>query len=104
MADTEAENKVKSAVEACVTAQAMIDINSEHLDGLRTQCATSVELTQHEIRALEVSLHSPVSRFRASCGASSLYMCVGRSARLYDFPIPLGGKTKETPSCLRACH
>ncbi|EEC03294.1 kinase suppressor of Ras (KSR), putative, partial [Ixodes scapularis] len=62
MADAEAENKVKSAVEACVTAQAMIDINSEHLDGLRTQCATSVELTQNEIRALETKLIKLFSR------------------------------------------
>lgn len=62
MADAEAENKVKSAIEVCVTAQAMIDINSEHLDGLRTECATSAELTQHEIRALETKLIKLFSR------------------------------------------
>lgn len=55
MADSEVEDSVTKAIEACNTAQAMIDINAEHLDGLRTQCATSAELTQHEIRTLEVS-------------------------------------------------
>ncbi|KAL1479640.1 hypothetical protein MTO96_051698 [Rhipicephalus appendiculatus] len=62
MADAEAENKVKSAIEVCATAQAMIDINSEHLEGLRTRCETSAELTQHEIRALETKLIKLFSR------------------------------------------
>lgn len=43
------------AIEACTTAQAMIDINAKHLDGLRTECAITSELTQIEIRAYEVS-------------------------------------------------
>ena len=34
----------------------MIDISADRLEGLRTQCATSAELTQHEIRTLEVSI------------------------------------------------
>lgn len=34
--------------------QSMIDVSAERLEGLRTQCATSAELTQHEIRTLEV--------------------------------------------------
>ncbi|GFY68068.1 hypothetical protein TNIN_25632 [Trichonephila inaurata madagascariensis] len=53
MANNESEDRILKAIEACNTAQAMIDINAEHLDGLRTQCATSAELTQHEIRTLE---------------------------------------------------
>lgn len=65
MADSEVEDSVTKAIEACNTAQAMIDINAEHLDGLRTQCATSAELTQHEIRTLEVSF---------SCRSVSLYL------------------------------
>lgn len=36
--------------------QSMIDVSAERLEGLRTQCATSAELTQQEIRTLEVSL------------------------------------------------
>ena len=34
--------------------QTMIDINSQHLFGLRTECATGVELTQQQIRTMEV--------------------------------------------------
>lgn len=34
--------------------QNMIDVSAERLEGLRTQCATSAELTQQEIRTLEV--------------------------------------------------
>lgn len=36
--------------------QSMIDISAERLEGLRTQCATSAELTQQEIRTLEAKL------------------------------------------------
>lgn len=35
--------------------QSMIDVSAQRLEGLRTQCATSAELTQQEIRTLEVS-------------------------------------------------
>ncbi|KAG8179292.1 hypothetical protein JTE90_024141 [Oedothorax gibbosus] len=62
MANHEHEDSVHKAIEACNTAQAMIDINAEHLDGLRTQCATSAELTQHEIRTLESKLIKLFSR------------------------------------------
>lgn len=34
----------------------MIDINIHHLEGLRTQCELTAELTQIEIRALESKL------------------------------------------------
>ncbi|CAB0032211.1 unnamed protein product [Trichogramma brassicae] len=36
--------------------QSMIDISADRLEGLRTQCSTSVELTQQEIRTLEGKL------------------------------------------------
>lgn len=36
--------------------QSMIDISSDRLEDLRTQCETSAELTQHEIRKLETKL------------------------------------------------
>lgn len=39
--------------------QNMIDVSAERLEGLRTQCATSAELTQQEIRTLEVGVHPP---------------------------------------------
>lgn len=39
--------------------QSMIDVSAERLEGLRTQCATSAELTQQEIRTLEVRIQKP---------------------------------------------
>lgn len=36
--------------------QSMIGISADRLVGLRTQCATSAELTQQEIRTLETKL------------------------------------------------
>ncbi|CAG9856573.1 unnamed protein product [Phyllotreta striolata] len=36
--------------------QSMIDVSAQRLEGLRTQCATSAELTQQEIRTLEAKL------------------------------------------------
>lgn len=48
------EESVRKTIENCLTAQAMIDINAKHLEGLRTECAITAELTQNEIRTLEV--------------------------------------------------
>lgn len=42
--------------EILLVVQSMIDISAYRLEGLRTQCATSAELTQQEIRTLEVSI------------------------------------------------
>lgn len=53
MADEEPELEVRRALDV---VQSMIDISADRLEGLRTQCATSAELTQHEIRTLEVML------------------------------------------------
>lgn len=36
--------------------QSMIDISADRLEGLRTQCNSSAELTQQEIRTLEAKL------------------------------------------------
>lgn len=62
MAEEDGENGVKKALEQCAMVQSMIDISTEHLDGLRTQCATSAELTQQEIRTLEGKLIKLFSR------------------------------------------
>lgn len=53
MADEEPELEVRRALDV---VQSMIDISADRLEGLRTQCATSAELTQHEIRTLEVMI------------------------------------------------
>ncbi|KAK3911842.1 Kinase suppressor of Ras 2 [Frankliniella fusca] len=47
---------------ALLVVQSMIDISADRLDGLRTQCATSAELTQQEIRTLEGKLVKLYSR------------------------------------------
>ncbi|TDG47568.1 hypothetical protein AWZ03_006007 [Drosophila navojoa] len=39
-----------------IIIQDMIDLSANHLEGLRTQCATSATLTQQEIRCLESKL------------------------------------------------
>lgn len=53
-ADSEIEKKKIDAVQTIETIQSMIDVSAERLEGLRTQCSTSAELTQQEIRTLEV--------------------------------------------------
>ncbi|XP_067328109.1 kinase suppressor of Ras 1 [Anolis sagrei] len=44
------------AAQQCGQLQDLIDISLSSLQGLRTKCAASNDLTQHEIRALEVKL------------------------------------------------
>ncbi|CAL7947575.1 unnamed protein product [Xylocopa violacea] len=54
MADNEdAEQENRRALDV---VQSMIDISADRLEGLRTQCSTSAELTQQEIRTLEGKL------------------------------------------------
>lgn len=53
MADDDAEQEFRRTLDV---VQSMIDISAERLEGLRTQCATSAEITQQEIRTLEVRL------------------------------------------------
>lgn len=56
-ADNEYERKrVRDAIQTIETIQSMIDVSADRLEGLRTQCSTSAELTQHEIRTLEGKL------------------------------------------------
>lgn len=57
MADEEAEQEIRRAldvVQSVQSIQSIIDISADRLEGLRTQCATSAEITQQEIRTLEV--------------------------------------------------
>lgn len=51
MADEDAEGEIKRALDVL---QSMIDISADRLEGLRTLCEPSAELTQQEIRTLEV--------------------------------------------------
>lgn len=54
MADGEAELETRRALETLSVVQSMIDVSADRLEGLRTLCVTSAELTQQEIRTLEV--------------------------------------------------
>ncbi|XP_047676492.1 kinase suppressor of Ras 1 isoform X2 [Tachysurus fulvidraco] len=51
-----------SAIQQCQLLQNIIDITISNLQGLRTKCAASNDLTQHEIRTLEVKLAKYISK------------------------------------------
>ncbi|KAI4887425.1 hypothetical protein NFI96_005317, partial [Prochilodus magdalenae] len=53
---------VQKALQQCELVQNMIDISISSLEGLRTKCATSNDLTQKEIRTLEGKLVKYFSR------------------------------------------
>ncbi|XP_063696394.1 kinase suppressor of Ras 2 [Culicoides brevitarsis] len=53
MMDCQNETNLKRGLDV---VQRMIDISADRLEGLRTQCNSSAELTQQEIRTLEVKL------------------------------------------------
>nr|XP_049694019.1 kinase suppressor of Ras 2 isoform X2 [Helicoverpa armigera] len=62
-AENEYEKKrVREAIQTIETIQSMIDVSADRLEGLRTQCSTSAELTQQEIRTLEGKLVKHFSR------------------------------------------
>ncbi len=56
MADTSDNDSETNIRRGLDVIQSMIDISADRLEGLRTQCATSAELTQQEIRILETKL------------------------------------------------
>ncbi|XP_013170220.1 PREDICTED: kinase suppressor of Ras 2 isoform X1 [Papilio xuthus] len=72
--DAESEYEIKrarDAIQMIETIQSMIDVSADRLEGLRTQCSTSAELTQQEIRTLEGKLVKHFSRqlvFKAQFG------------------------------------
>jgi len=52
-----------NTIQTLLDINAMIDIHAKHLEGLRTQCSTSAELIQQEIRTIEVIvLHHLVTK------------------------------------------
>lgn len=52
--DEERSDAGMDALHQCELIQNLIEISISSLKGLRTKCAASNDLTQHEIRALEV--------------------------------------------------
>lgn len=53
--DVGVQEVIARALETCETHHQFIASQAEHLERLRSQCATSAQLTQQEIRTLEVS-------------------------------------------------
>lgn len=50
------DNNIESIRQKVDVIQSMIDISTDRLEALRTQCMTNNELTQQEIRTLETKL------------------------------------------------
>ena len=50
------EDPTQSAIKLCGMTQCMIDITAKQLESLRTQCRTTEEITQKEIREAEVGV------------------------------------------------
>lgn len=74
--DAENENekkRIRDAIQMMETIQSMIDVSADRLEGLRTQCSTSAELTQQEIRTLEVGYgHTTLRVMETSCALERL--------------------------------
>ncbi|XP_061672367.1 kinase suppressor of Ras 2 isoform X3 [Syngnathoides biaculeatus] len=75
--------RAHKALQQCELVQNMIDISISSLEGLRTKCATSNDLTQKEMRTLEGNLVKYFSR-QLSCKCKVAFE--ERSAELEDFP------------------
>ena len=50
------DDPVEGVIKLCTMTQRMIDITGKQLDCLRTQCKTTEEITQKEIKEAEVQL------------------------------------------------
>ncbi|KAM6403953.1 kinase suppressor of Ras 2 [Rhynochetos jubatus] len=74
---------VQKALQQCELVQNMIDISISNLEGLRTKCAASNDLTQKEIRTLESKLVKYFSR-QLSCKRKVALQ--ERNAKLEGFP------------------
>ncbi|XP_075390503.1 kinase suppressor of Ras 2 [Tenrec ecaudatus] len=74
---------LQKALQQCELVQNMIDLSISNLEGLRTKCATSNDLTQKEIRTLESKLVKYFSR-QLSCKKKVAQQ--ERTAELEGFP------------------
>ncbi|XP_015221876.1 kinase suppressor of Ras 2 isoform X4 [Lepisosteus oculatus] len=74
---------LQKALQQCELVQNMIDISISSLEGLRTKCATSNDLTQKEIRTLEGKL---VKYFSRQLSCKRKVAAQERSAELEGFP------------------
>ncbi|KAG5840419.1 hypothetical protein ANANG_G00188620 [Anguilla anguilla] len=74
---------LQKALQQCELVQNMIDISISSLEGLRTKCATSNDLTQKEIRTLEGKL---VKYFSRQLSCKRKVALPERNAELEEFP------------------
>ncbi|XP_073916926.1 kinase suppressor of Ras 2 [Castor canadensis] len=74
---------LQKALQQCELVQNMIDLSISNLEGLRTKCATSNDLTQKEIRTLESKL---VSYFSRQLSYKKKVSLQERNAELDGFP------------------
>ncbi|XP_048196871.1 kinase suppressor of Ras 2 [Perognathus longimembris pacificus] len=74
---------LQKALQQCELVQNMIDLSISNLEGLRTKCATSNDLTQKEIRTLESKL---VKYFSRQLSCKKKVALQERSAELDGFP------------------
>ncbi|XP_073481763.1 kinase suppressor of Ras 2 isoform X1 [Aquarana catesbeiana] len=74
---------LQKALQQCELVQNMIDISISNLEGLRTKCATSNDLTQKEIRTLESKL---VKYFSRQLSCKKKVALQERNAELEGFP------------------
>ncbi|XP_068011022.1 kinase suppressor of Ras 1 isoform X2 [Melanerpes formicivorus] len=74
---------VRSTLQQCGLLQDLIDISLSNLRGLRTKCAASNDLTQQEIRTLEVKLIDYIHRQRQCKLSVPLH---DRTAELNSYP------------------
>lgn len=63
------------ALQQCGQLQDLIDISLSSLQGLRTKCAASNDLTQQEIRTLEVRA-GPSAAWAPPLGSPAVCVCV----------------------------
>ncbi|KAJ3603740.1 hypothetical protein NHX12_028481, partial [Muraenolepis orangiensis] len=76
-------SSLQKALQQCELVQNMIDISISSLEGLRTKCATSNDLTQQEIRTLEGKL---VKYFSRQLSCKRRVASEERSVELDHFP------------------
>ncbi|XP_061117791.1 kinase suppressor of Ras 2 isoform X2 [Conger conger] len=74
---------LQKALQQCELVQNMIDISISSLEGLRTKCATSNDLTQKEIRTLEGKL---VKYFSRQLSCKRKVSLPERNTELEEFP------------------
>uniref|UniRef100_A0A673J726 non-specific serine/threonine protein kinase n=1 Tax=Sinocyclocheilus rhinocerous TaxID=307959 RepID=A0A673J726_9TELE len=102
---SDGSNAGMDALHQCELIQNLIEISISSLKGLRTKCAASNDLTQHEIRALEVKLVKYISKqleWKQSVPERDKPLALDSYPQLTDwlYTINLRPELIEVPICL----